>query len=55
MEVISGGRIRRVKLNVIKLSSLSFKLDGISYYRPLFLIYLLAINLLELRGEESSN
>jgi hypothetical protein len=51
--VISGGGIKRIKLNVIKLLSLSFKLNSILYHGSLSLICLLAINLLELRGEES--
>jgi hypothetical protein len=53
VEVIGGGRIRRVKLDVTELSSLSSKLDGISYHGSLSLVRLLATDLLELGGEES--
>jgi hypothetical protein len=56
VEVTSGGRIRRVKLSVTELSSLSSKLDGILYQgSSLSLVRSLATDSLELGGEESSD
>jgi hypothetical protein len=55
MEVTGRGRIGRVKLGIIKLSSLSSKLDGILYHGSSSSVRSLATNSLELGGEESSN
>jgi hypothetical protein len=53
---IDAAYIERVRLGIIKLSFLSFKLDGKLYYiSSLFIVALLYTNSSELGGDKSSN